>query len=31
MKKQEFMKKLSAHLKKMPKLDRDDILADFEE
>ncbi len=31
MKKQEFLKKLSAHLKKMPKLDRDDIMADFEE
>ena len=31
MKKIEFMKKLSAHLKKMPKMDRDEILADFEE
>ena len=31
MRKQEFMKILSRHLGKMPKEDREDILADFEE
>ena len=31
MKKQEFMKTLSRHLGKLPKEDREDILADFEE
>lgn len=31
MKKQEFLRKLSSHLKKMPKEDKDDIMADFEE
>lgn len=31
MKKQEFLRKLSSHLKKLPKEDRDDIMADFEE
>lgn len=31
MKKQEFLRKLSSHLGKMPKEDRDDIMADFEE
>ncbi len=31
MKKIEFMKKLSAYLKKLPKMDREEILEDFEE